>query len=127
MRLARLIEVKRNDMKLINEVDFRPLDKLVVTFKDYRTYSTNFTTAVPVKGEKVVEDGKEVDATAKTKVVKNKVKYNQQVAVILAVPDSEKDLSVGDEVLVDLRACFALDGYKDIFIIPKYNVIGVII
>jgi hypothetical protein len=111
-------------MYLIKEVDFQPLDKVVITFDKFRTYVTDFTVTEPTD-EKVVEDGKEVDAVAKTKVVKNKVRYNQQVARVLAVPSSERDLKVGDEILVDFRGCFKLDGYKEIYIIPKYNMIGV--
>jgi hypothetical protein len=112
-------------MQLIKEVDFRPLDKIIVTFDKFRTYTTDYTVTEPVKGSKVAEDDKEVDALAKTKVVKNKVRYNQQVARIVAVPEAEKDLTVGDEVLVDFRACFQLDGYKELYLIPKYNIIGV--
>jgi hypothetical protein len=113
-------------MQLIKEVDFRPLDKIIVTFDKFRTYTTEITVGEPAKpGQTVVEDGKEVPATGNIRVTKNKARYNQQVARIVAVPTAEVELSAGDEVLVDFRACFKLDGYKDLYLLPKYNIIGV--
>ena len=113
-------------MKLINEVDFRPLDKIIVTFDKFRTYTTEITVGGPPDpGQTVVEDGKEVPATGKLRVTKNKARYNQQVARVVALPKSESELEVGDEVLVDFRACFKLDGYKELYLLPKYNIIGV--
>jgi hypothetical protein len=107
-------------MNLIKEVDFTPVDKLVVTFDKYRTYSTEYTVMDTEKnaGKDPLVDEME------TKVVKKKVNYNHQVATIMAVPANEEQYKVGDLILVDLRACLAIDGYKDIFIIPKYNVFG---
>jgi len=110
-------------MALIKEVDFRPVDKLVITFDKYRTYSTEYTVMDqeanagkdPLKDEMV------------TKVVKKKVNYNHQVARIVEVPVGDNTYSNGDLILVDLRACLAIDGYKDIFIIPKYNVFGTMV
>ncbi|MBE3086338.1 MAG: hypothetical protein IMZ64_09005 [Bacteroidetes bacterium] len=114
-------------MQLIKEVDFKPLDKLIVTFDKFRTYSTDYQVVdneampeAPAKDD--VQDGVGIP---KMKVIKNKVKYNQQVARVVAVPKAEADISVGDELMVDFRACFKLDGYKDLYLIPKYNVIGI--
>lgn len=109
-------------MALIKEVDFTPVDKLVVTFDKFRTYSTEYTVLDNDKnaGKDPLKDEME------TKVVKKKVKYNHQVATILATPDNEEGLTAGDTVLVDFRSCMALDGYQEIYIVAKYNVIGII-
>lgn len=107
-------------MALIKQVDFVPVDKLVVTFDKFRTYSTEYTVVDKEKmaGKDPLKDEME------TKVVKKKVKYNHQVATIVAVPNSETNLVAGDKVLVDFRSCVELDGYKDIYIVNKYQVIG---
>jgi hypothetical protein len=107
-------------MALIKDIDFQPIDKLVVTFDKFRTYSTDYTVVDQdkMKGKDPLKD--EVE----TKVVKKKVKYNHQVGVIVSVPKGEVDLAVGDQVLVDFRSCMALDGYKELYIVAKYNVIG---
>lgn len=115
-------------MQLIKDVDFRPLDKLVVTFDKLRTYTTDVTVTEEAGVEdKAIEDGAEVPATGKLKVVKDKVKYNQQVAKIVALPKGETEFMVGDEVLTDLRACFPLDGYKDLYLLQRHNIIGVML
>ncbi len=109
-------------MALIKEVDFCPIDKLVVTFDKFRTYNTEYTVVDKEKmaGKDPLKDEME------TKVVNKKVKYNHQVATILATPANETGLVAGDKILVDFRSCMELDGYKDIWIIAKYNVLGVV-
>jgi hypothetical protein len=110
-------------MSLIKEVDFRPVDKLVVTFDKFRTYTTEYTVMDQEKnaGKDPLKDEME------TKVVKKKVKYNHQVARIVEVPVGETAYNNGDYILVDVRACLQLDGYKELYILPKYNVIGTIV
>ena len=109
-------------MGLIKEVDFIPQDKLVVTFDKFRTYNTEYTVLDKEKNE-----GRDpLKDEMETKVVKKKVKYNHQVARVIAVPEKEADMVPGDSLLVDFRSCMEIDGYKDIFIVAKYNVIGVI-
>ena len=107
-------------MGLIKEVDFTPQEKFVVTFDKFRTYSTKYTVLDTEKnqGKDPLKDEME------TKVVNKKVKYNFQVATILAVPNAEKDLVAGDKVLVDFRSCIEIDGYKDIYLVNKYNIVG---
>jgi hypothetical protein len=109
-------------MGLIKEVDFTPVDKLVVAFDKFRTYNADYTVVdqEKMKGKDPLKDEME------TKVVKKKVKYNHQVATVVAVPSSEKELVAGDKVLVDFRSTIQLDGYKDLYLISKYQVIGVI-
>ena len=115
-------------MALIKEVDFQPLDKIVLTFDKFRTYTTSQEVLDNEKNKDKVpykdDDGNLVDPIMETKVIKTKIKYNQQVARILATPKLEKDFIVGDEILVDFRSCMPLDGYKEIYIITKYNIIG---
>jgi hypothetical protein len=108
-------------MGLIKEVDFRPFDKLVVTFDKFRTYSTEYTVLDTEKnvGKDPLKDEME------TKVVKKKVKYNHQVATIKAVPANITDLAVGDEILVDFRSCMEIEGYKDLYVVSKYNSLGI--
>ena len=108
---------------LIQEVDFKPLDKFVVTLpKPARTYM----------GPQTIVD-KEVSTPENTvtKVVKKAVKYNHQVVVVVSTPTSEQvtkdSILVGDKVLVDFRACMPLDGYDNLYMIPKYNILGVVI
>jgi hypothetical protein len=110
-------------MGLIKEIDFTPLDKLVVTFDKYRTYSTEYTVLDQEKnkGKDPLKDEME------TKVVNKKVKYNHQVAIVVATPDSEKDIVAGDKLLVDFRSCMPIDGYKDLYLITKYNVVGKVV
>jgi hypothetical protein len=110
-------------MSLIKEVDFRPVDKLVVTFDKFRTYTTEYTVMDQEKnaGKDPLKDEME------TKVVKKKVKFNHQVARIVEVPVDDVTYSIGDSILVDVRACLQLDGYKELYILPKYNVIGVVV
>ena len=107
-------------MKLIQEVDFKPFDNLVITFEDFRVYSTDYTVldTEKNKGKDPMKDEME------TKVVKKKVKYNTQVARVVARPE-DSTIDVGDEIVVDFRGCMELDGYKDLYLIPKYKVIGV--
>ena len=107
-------------MALIKTVDFQPIDKLVVTFDKFRTYNADYTVVdqEKMKGKDPLKDEME------TKVVKKKVKYNHQVAIVVAVPDTEKEISVGDNILVDFRSCVQLDGYKELYLISKYQVLG---
>lgn len=107
-------------MGLIKVVDFTPMDKLVVTFDKFRTYSTEYTVVDKEKmaGKDPLKDEME------TKVVKKKVKYNHQVATIVATPEKETELVAGDKILVDFRSCMELDGYKDLYVVAKYQVIG---
>jgi recombinational DNA repair protein RecR len=109
-------------MALIKVVDFTPIDKLVVTFDKFRTYNTEYTVLDNDKnaGKDPLKDEME------TKVVKKKVKHNHQVATILAVPTTETGLTAGDKILVDFRSCMELDGYQEIWIVAKYNVLGVV-
>jgi hypothetical protein len=110
-------------MKLIKEIDFRPLDKFVVSLpKVARTFMGPQT---------IVDKELSTEENTVTKVVNKAVKYNHQVVVIVATPTSEqatgKDMIVaGDSVLVDFRACMPLDGYENMYMIPKYNILGVI-
>jgi hypothetical protein len=108
-------------MKLIQEVDFKPLDALVVTFEKYRTFSTDYTVL-----DKEANEGKDpLKDEMVTKIVKKQVKYNTQVAVVVAVPEKdEAKFAVGDQVMVDFRGCMELDGYKDLWLIPTYKIIG---
>jgi len=107
-------------MTLIKEVDFKPFEKLVVTFDSFRTFNTNYTVLDEEKnkGKDPMKDEME------TKVVKKKVKYNFQVARVIGTPDSETTLCAGDRILVDFRSCVELDGYKDIYLVNKYSSIG---
>jgi hypothetical protein len=110
-------------MALIKDIDFKPIDKLVVTFDKFRTYTTEYTVM-----DTEANEGKDpLKDEMVTKVVKKKVKYNTQVAVVVSTPEGETSFAAGDEVLVDFRGCMALDCYKDLYILPKYNVIGKII
>jgi hypothetical protein len=111
--------------KLIKEVDFRPLDKFVVSLPDKpRTYM----------GDQTIVD-KELSTPENTvrKTVKRQVKYNTQAMVVVSTPMTEDDPAVkspilpGDTILCDFRAAFQLDGYDGLYIIPKYNIIGVIL
>jgi hypothetical protein len=105
-------------MGLIKEVDFRPLDKFVVSLpKVARTFMGPQT---------IVDKELSTEENTVTKVINKKVKYNHQVVLVVATPDGEKDITSGDSLLVDFRSCHALDGYDNLYIIPKYNVIGVI-
>jgi hypothetical protein len=105
-------------MKLIKEIDFRPLDKFVVTFDEFRTYMAPQT---------VVDKEKTTKEETVTKMVNKKVKYNHQVAVVVSCPSAEKEVSAGDKVFLDFRACMPLDGYDNLYMVPKYNVLGVVI
>ena len=110
--------------KLIKEIDFRPLDKFVVSLPDKpRTYL----------GDQTIVD-KELSTPENTvrKNVKRQVKYNTQAMVVVSIPFTEdapevkNPISVGDTILCDFRAAFQLDGYDGLYIIPKYNIIGLI-
>jgi maltooligosyltrehalose synthase len=109
-------------MKLIKELDFKPLDKFVVTFSDYRTY---------MAPQSIVDKEKSTVDETVTKVINKKVKYNHQIAVVVSTPtseqvgDSKNTITVGDKVFVDYRACMPLDGYEELYMIPKYNILGV--
>ena len=113
-------------VELINEVDFQPLDKYVVTFNtdDARTFKQT---------QSVVDKKLSTDDETVTKMVKKDVKYNHQVAVIVATPPddqivkSEIKVQTGDKVLVDFRVCMPLDGYDNLFLVPRYNILGVIL
>ena len=106
---------------MIKEIDFKPVDKFVVTFDDFRTYKGPFT---------IVDKKASTEENTVTKVVKKNVKYNHQVATVVATPELEADqkspIEVGDKILVDFRACMPLDGYENLFMIPRYNVLGVL-
>jgi len=109
-------------IKLINEVDFKPLDKFVVTFNEFRTFKAP---------QSVVDKAASTTEETVTKIVKKPVKYNHQVAVVVSTPFTEEDgvknqIIAGDKVLVDFRACMPLDGYDNLYMIPKYNIMGVI-
>jgi hypothetical protein len=112
-------------IELINEVDFTPLDKYVVTFatEDSRTFKQT---------QSVVDKKLSTDDETVTKMVKKDVKYNHQVATVVATPPddqvvkSETRVSTGDKVLVDFRACMPLDGYENLYLIPRYNILGLI-
>lgn len=106
-------------MKLIKELDFKPIDKFVVSLpKVARTYMSDYT---------VVDKEASTDGNTVTKIVKKAVKYNHQIVTVVSVPDSEKDILAGDQVLVDFRACMPLDGYDNMYMIPKYNILGIIV
>jgi hypothetical protein len=108
--------------QLIKEVDFRPIDKFVVTFDKFRTHPAPF---------QVVDKEKSTEETTVTKIVKKATKYNHQVAIVVASPDTEdgvkNPINAGDKIVVDFRACMPLDGYDNLYMIPKYNVLGVVI
>jgi hypothetical protein len=38
---------------------------------------------------------------------------------------SKFNVNIGDNILIDFRQCGALDGYKDIYLVAGYNIIGV--
>jgi hypothetical protein len=105
------------------QIDFQPLDNLVVTFDRFRTYSTEYTVMDKEKnvGKDPLKDEME------TKVVKKRVKFNTQVARLVATPSNETELMAGTDILVDFRTCMELDGYKGLFLVPKYKVIGVLL
>jgi hypothetical protein len=109
-------------VELIQEVDFKPLDKFVVTFDEFRTFK---------QMQSVIDKAKSTDDETVTKQVKKDVKYNHQVAVVVATPPddqvikSEIKIEAGDKVLVDFRACMPLDGYENLYLIPRYNILGV--
>lgn len=109
-------------MKLIKEVDFRPTDKFVITFDKFRTHPAPF---------QVVDKEKTTEETTVTKIVKKATKYNHQVGVVVSTPDTEDGQKVpiiaGEKVLVDFRACMPLDGYDNLYMIPRYNILGVVI
>jgi|WetSurMetagenome_2_1015567.scaffolds.fasta_scaffold22131_3 hypothetical protein len=108
----------RNSMQLIKEIDFRPLEKFVVSLpKVARTYMGPQT---------IVDKELSTEENTVTKVVSKKIKYNHQVMLVVSTPETEKDITSGDSVLVDFRACQPLDGYDNLYLIPKYNIIGVI-
>jgi hypothetical protein len=111
-----------NSMALIKEVDFKPLDKFVVTFDSFRTYKSPMS---------VVDKEKTTTEETVTKIVKKAVKYNHQVAVIVATPNTEDEskspICAGDKVFVDFRACMPLDGYENLYMVPKYNLLGVVL
>lgn len=105
-------------MKLISEIDFRPLDKFVVSLpKVARTYMGPQT---------IVDKELSTEENTVTKVVKKAIKYNHQTVIVVSTPVGEKDICSGDEVLVDFRACQPLDGYENLYLIPKYNIIGIV-
>ena len=105
-------------MKLIKEIDFRPLDKFVVSLpKVARTFMGPQT---------IVDKEMSTDENTVTKVVNKAVKYNHQVMVVVSTPKDEKDICAGDSILADLRGCMALDGYDNMYLISKYNIIGVV-
>jgi hypothetical protein len=111
-------------MGLIKEIDFKPLDKFVVSLPDKaRTFFGPKT---------VVDNDASTPDNTVTKVVKQKVKYNHQVMIVVSTPQTEDNvdakirLSTGDSILCDFRACMPLDGYDNLYVIPKYNIIGVI-
>jgi hypothetical protein len=105
-------------MKLIKEVDFRPLDKFVVSLpKEARTYMGPQT---------IVDKELSTEENTITKVVNKKIKYNHQSMLVVSTPKDEKDITSGDEVLVDFRACQPLDGYDNLYLVAKYNIIGII-
>jgi hypothetical protein len=68
-----------------------------------------------------------------TKVVKKAIKYNHQVMVVVSTPltedsvDAKLAISAGDSILCDFRACMPLDGYDNLYMIPKYNILGIVI
>lgn len=110
---------------LIQEVDFKPLDKFVVTLsKPARTY---------LGPQTIVDKEVSTPENTVTKVVKKAVKYNHQVMVVVSTPQTEElvdkksAISVGDSILCDFRACMPLDGYDNLYMIPKYNILGVIL
>ena len=105
-------------MELIKEVDFQPLDKFVVTFEDFRTYRTPMS---------VVDKAHSTADETVTKMVKKDVKYNHQICTVVATPKSEADITAGDKLFVDFRACMPLDGYDNLYMVPKYNVLGVVL
>jgi hypothetical protein len=108
--------------RLIKEVDFQPLDKFVITFDEFRTYKAP---------QSVVDKTKSTEEETVTKIVKRPVKFNHQVAVVVSSPISEDGTKVpilaGDKVLVDFRACMPLDGYDNMYMVPKYNIMGVVL
>lgn len=109
-------------MKLIKELDFHPIDKYVVSLsKQCRTYMGPQT---------IVDKENSTDAETVTKVVQRAVKYNHQIVTVVSTPVSEvsdkNSICAGDNVLVDFRACQPLDGYENLYLIPKYNIIGVV-
>jgi hypothetical protein len=112
-------------VELIQEVDFKPLDKFVVTFgiEDARTFK---------QMQSVIDKAKSTDDETVTKQVKKDVKYNHQVGTVVATPPddqvvkSEIKVETGDKVLVDFRACMPLDGYENLYLIPRYNILGLL-
>jgi hypothetical protein len=108
--------------KLIKEVDFKPLDKYVVTLPTpSRTY---------MAPQSVVDKEASTADNTVTKIVNKKVKYNHQVMVVVATPsigDGPSSITAGDSILCDFRACMPLDGYDNLYMVPKYNILGVVI
>jgi hypothetical protein len=120
-KVAKVVK-KVSSMKLIKEVDFKPIDKFVVCLPDKpRTY---------LGPQTLVDKEASTDGNTVTKVVKRAVKYVHQVMVVIATPSTEDDskspISAGDSILCDFRACMPLDGYDNVYVIPKYNIIGLI-
>jgi hypothetical protein len=101
--------------KLIKDIDFSPIDKFVVKFEKFRTYSAP---------QSIVDKEKSTADETVTKMVKRPVKFNHQVATIVGYPVTETLLLEDDKILVDFRSCQPIDGYKGLYLIPKYNIIG---
>lgn len=103
-------------MKFLKTLDFTPTDKIVVTFDKYRTFISKYS---------VVDKEKSTPENTETKIVKKKVKFNIQEARVIAVPKTEKDIKVNDIVILDMHSCMDLNGYKNMFLVQRYNILGV--
>lgn len=108
-------------MKLYNEIDFRPSEKLIVTFDKYREFTAKYT----VMDEEANKGKDPMKDEMITKVSERVVKFNIQVARVIAVPANQTLYNVGDEVIIDMHNCADLNGYKNMFLIQPYQIIGI--
>jgi len=114
--------------KLISKCSsIRPLEgRILVMPSKVRTYKSIGHEAKPSDPNVKVTDiiPGETEMTLEEKEID--VNYRYQVATVLVLPEDEQRFKVGDQVLYNIGSLQEFDYIKDVSILRKYDVVGVV-